>query len=241
MAVILGAMTTVTIDGESNGFQSISWNINRQPNRLWQLGSWNPWRTQVGTTLSINVTSYAEALDPIDLEPSTSCVDSTAVKRIVINADTCSPGGAINVDEDKMFLNSYSYSKGDPIGFGTESWSFQKWIESGVAGATFINIPDPTYVLQGRSEGTRNGDVGNGTTDMGVRFIGEGGPGGLAYADHVVVGQTGNVSAGFPGQGSADDIEQGLVNRVGGGLLESGGNTGQSSATIPHVPLYLGT
>jgi hypothetical protein len=135
-----------------------------------------------------------------------------------------------------MFLTSYSYSKGDPIGFGTESWSFQKWIESGVAGQSFVQIPEPTYVLQGRAEGSRTGDVGNETTDLGVRFIGEGGGGSLTYAEHVVTGQQGSVSAGFPGIGNADDIELGLVNRVGGGLLESGGDTGQSSANIPHTP-----
>ena len=89
MAVIIGGMTQVLVDAASDGFQSVSWNINRQPNRLWQLGSWDPWRTQVGTTLSISLTSYAGALCPIDLVPSTSCANSTAIKTIIINAETC--------------------------------------------------------------------------------------------------------------------------------------------------------
>jgi len=169
MAVIIGGMTTVQVDAASDGFQSVSWNINRQPNRLWQLGDWNPWKTQVGATLSISITSYAEALAAINLSPSTSCTNSTAIKTIVINAETCD-GSPVAINEANMYINSYSYSKGDPIGFGTESWSFQKWIESGVVGGTFIEIPEPTYVLQGRAEGSRQGTVGNGTTDLGVRF-----------------------------------------------------------------------
>lgn len=231
MAVIIGGMTQVLVDGASDGFQSISWNINRQPNRLWQLGSWDPWRTQVGTTLSISLTSYAGALAAIDLVPSTSCANSTAIKTIIINAETCD-GDPTAINEANMYINSYSYSKGDPIGFGTESWSFQKWLESGVSG-NFIQIPEPTYVLQGRAEGSRQGDIGNGTTDLGIRFV-------QPEYDHVVVGEQGSVSAGFPGVGNADDISLGLVDRIGGGLLEDGGKMGQSSATIPHQPLYIG-
>jgi hypothetical protein len=233
MAVIIGGLTTVLVDAVGDGFQSVSWNINRQPNRLWELGSWTPWKTQVGATLSISITSYAGALAAMDLIPSTDCEKSTARKTIIINAQTCD-GSPVVINEDYMYINSYSYSKGDPIGFGTESWSFQKWLESGVVGADFIQIPEPTYVLQGRAEGSRQGDIGNGNTDLGVQFLDE--PG----TWHVVEGQQGSVSAGFPGVGNADTIKLGLVDRIGGGKLEDGGKTGQSSATIPHSPLYIG-
>lgn len=232
MSVIIGGLTTVLVDAASDGMQSISWNINRQPNRLWELGSWTPWKTQVGATLSISITSYAGALAAIDLAPSTSCANSTAIKTIIINAETCD-GNPTAINEANMYINSYSYSKGDPTGFGTESWSFQKWIESGVAGADFIQIPEPTYVLQGRAEGSRQGDIGNGTTDLGVRFL-------SPESSHVVEGEQGSVSAGFPGIGNADTIKLGLIDRIGGGKLEDGGKTGQSSATIPHQPLYIG-
>jgi hypothetical protein len=238
MAVILGGMTTVIIDTQDSGFQSINWDINRQPNRLWQLGSWDPWRTQIGTVVTVSVTSYAEAISPVELIPSTSCEDSTAVKDIYINAEACSSSGVV-IDYSGMYLTSYGYNKQDPAGFGTESWSFQAWVGTTLSGL-FIPIPAPTYVLQGRAEGNRSGNIGNGTTDLGIRFLGEGGPGSIGYDEHVVIGERGSVSAGFPGIGEADETEIGLVNRVGGGLLESGGRTGQSQASIPHVPLYLG-
>ena len=231
MSIIIGGLTTVFVGAAADGFQSVSWNINRQPNRLWELGSWDPWKTQVGATMSINLTSYAGALDVVALAPSTSCTNSTAIKTIVINAETCD-GSPVSINESNMYINSYSYSKGDPTGFGTESWSFQKWIESGLVGGDFVQIPEPTYVLQGRAEGSRQGTVGNGTTDLGVNFL-------SPESSHVVEGEQGSVSAGFPGVGNADTIKLGLVDRIGGGMLESGGDTGQSSATIPHQPLYL--
>jgi len=231
MGVILGVMTTVSIDGDNTGFQSVNWNINRQPNRLWQLGSWAPWKTQVGTTVTISVTSYAGALAVQTLRASTSCEISPASKTIAISADSCDPATTVDVSYANMFLTSYSYSKGDAVGFGTESWSFQKWIESGVSG-DFLVMPEPTYILQGTTEGSKSGNV----TSLGLVFFSDGEVGG----SHIVEGQQGSVSAGFPGVGNADTIQLGLVKQVGGGSLEDGGRTGQSSATIPHQPLYVG-
>jgi hypothetical protein len=50
----------------------------------------------------------------------------------------------------------------------------------------------------------------------------------------------GSVSAGFPGIGNASDTIYGLVTQVGGGSLEDSGKTGESNASVPHNPLYLG-
>ena len=89
-----------------------------------------------------------------------------------------------------------------------------------------MNVLAPTYVIQGRAEGSRTGNV----TDLGVVF----------QADGQITGQQGSVSAGFPGLGNADDTVYGLVIQVGGGTLEDSGKTGEASASIPHSPLYLG-
>ncbi len=228
MAIIIGYITSVTIDGLSDGIQSVNWNINRQPNRLWELGSWDPYKTQVTATVTVSITTYAGVAGIETLTPSASCANSTAVKPITINATTCE-GDAVNVNytgADSMFITSYSYSKGDATGFGTESWSLQKWIDPNITGDEFLSIPVPTYVLQGRSEGSKQGDVSN----LGVVMTVEG----------KVTGEQGSVSAGFPGIGNANEIELGLITQVGGGTLQEGGKTGNSSATIPHHPIYLG-
>jgi hypothetical protein len=238
MSVIIGSVTTVLIDGVSDGYQSVNWNISRQPTRLWELGSWTPWKTQVGATVTVSLTTYAGALSAVLLPAVTSCVDSTIKKNVLINASTCGAGTTKTINYAGMYLTSYSYSKGDPTGFGTESWSFQKWIDSGVSG-DFITIPLPTLVLRGQTEGSRFGDVGNGSTDLGVRFIDDPGPA-PATNYHIVIGDQGSVSAGFPGLGNANITQLGLVDRIGGGKLQAGGEIGQSNATIPHTPIYLG-
>ncbi len=239
MSVIIGSATTVLIDGVGDGYQSVNWNINRQPNRLWELGSWTPWKTQVGATVTVSVTTYAGVLTSVSLPAVTSCVDSSATKNVLINASTCGNSTTKTINYAGMYLTSYSYSKGDPIGFGTESWSFQKWIDSGVGGNSFITVPVPTLVVRGQTEGSRVGDVGNGSTDLGLRFIADPGPA-PATNYHIVIGEQGSVSAGFPGLGNADTTQLGLVDLVGGGKLEAGGEIGQSSASVPHTPLYLG-
>lgn len=236
MSIILGSMTQVSVDGYIDGYQSINWSIDRQPNRLWQLGNWTPYKTQVSATISISLTAYAGRLIPVTLSPATSCANSTATKRIIFSASACGAGESVSMDEI-MYINSYSYGKEDPTGFGTESWSFQKWVNPSDYGTlpsqSFILIGVPTYVLQGISEGSRSGDVGNGTTDLGIRFL-------SPENTHVVTGQQGSVSAGSPGLGNADEISLGIVDRIGGALLEAGGRTGRSNATVPHTPLYLG-
>lgn len=237
MSVIIGGATHVIIDGNDSGFQSINWAIQVQPTRLWHLGTvymgggmWDPYRTQVSELQTVSVTTYAGAIDPVDLIPNIDCSDSTAQKDVFIYAAACGPAAAITLDWDAMFIMSYSYSKGDPIGLGMESWSFQKWVDANATGTEFLNVLAPTAVIQGITEGTRSGDVGNGDTDLGISF----------RPDGQVVGSQGSVTAGFPGIGNADTITYGLVDRIGGGMIEDTGGVGQSSASVPHQPLYLG-
>jgi hypothetical protein len=222
MGVILGTMTQVIIGGVSDGFQSINWNIGQQPNRLWQLGSWQPWNTQLSATVSLSVTAYAGALPTENLQAATSCEKSTAVRTVILNAAACGPGSVNETFED-MFITSYSYSKGDPVGYGTESWSFQAWIETDVSG--YINTPAPSTVLQGISEGSLSGD----DFERGLEF----------YPNTGITGRQGSVSAGVPGIGNAESVTLGVVSRIGGGELEALGLTGQSNASIPHQPLYI--
>jgi len=95
-------------------------------------------------------------------------------------------------------------------------------------------MPEPDYVLRGISEGTYNGTLT--AAEMGIT-------GGTVDAS----GETGSVSAGFPGIGQADDIYYiSGVTQVGGGVLgdtpgTGAGKYGNSSISIPHTPLWLGT
>lgn len=223
MAIIIGSLTTV---GGLDGVQSVQWAVQVQNNRLWQLGSWSPYRTQVTKVVTLSMTTYAGSYGSVSLSPSTSCADATT-HNLSISPGSCT-GGVTSPDTTGMFLTSYSYSKGDPIGFGQESWQFQKWVDAGVTGTDLISVGAPTYVIQGISEGQAAGDLTN--AQMGISFNSSG----------QTTGSQGSVSAGFPGIGNADTVTYGTVNSVGGGTLNATGKLGQSSASIPHQPLYLG-
>jgi len=216
MAVIIGALTTTGIDGAI----SANWSVQAQMNRLWELGSWTPYKTVVTKVESANITAYAGGGPSISLSPSTSCADSTATFVVTISPGAC--GGGVAGLTGSFFLMSYSYSKGDAIGLGQESYNGQRW-PGGGGGGGVESTDAPTYVLQGPTEGSRSGDV----ADKGITL------------SVTVEGTQGSVSAGFPGLGQADTIEYGMVSAVGGGTLKEDGKVGQSSASVPHQPIYV--
>jgi len=221
MAIIIGALTTTGVQGTI----SAQWGVQAQLNRLWQLGSWDPYRTVVTKVENVSFTTYAGSVGTKDLSPATSCADSTATIAVNISPATC--GAFIPGLSGNFYLTSYNYSKGDAIGIGQESWAGQRWPGGGTGGVNTEYTGAPTYVLQGPSEGSRSGDV----SDTGIVF-----DGGAAQVE----GSQGSVSAGFPGIGQADTTIYGIVNRVGGGTLKEDGKIGQGSASIPHQPLYIG-
>lgn len=235
MAVILGSMTSVTVDGNSDGYQSANWNRQVQNNRLWQIGQWVPYTTQVTITETVSLTTYAGALDQLVLDVTTSCSDSTAEKIVIIDPQSCSALTGLGISGN-FFVTSYSYSKGDPQGFGTETWSLQRWVDAtgetvGIPGSpqgdSLIGTAAPDYVLQGISEGTYSNE-GMSVADVGITAGVMGAP-----------STQGSVSAGFPGQGSATVVETTIPTAVGAGAINAPGGLGQSSVTIPHQPLYV--
>jgi hypothetical protein len=56
MAVIIGAGTTVV---GFTGVVSASWDLNPSIQRLWQLGSWDPYDTIKQAQQNVNLTVYA--------------------------------------------------------------------------------------------------------------------------------------------------------------------------------------
>lgn len=219
MAVIIGALTTVSIAGSI----SANWSVQAQINRLWELGSWTPYKTVVTKMESANITAYAGSGPSISLAPSTSCADSTATFSVTISPGACGAGGGGGLT-GSFFLMSYSYSKGDAVGLGQESYNGQRWPGGGGGGGVEA-IDAPTYVLQGPAEGNESGDVTNK---------------GVTLGSTTVEGTQGSVSAGFPGLGQADTIKYGIVSAVGGGTLKQDGKVGQGSANVPHQPIWVG-
>lgn len=223
MAVIIGAGTTVV---PFAGVVSVSWDFAPNLERLWELGSFDPYSERYQPTESISLTIYGGSNQTVPTAPpATSCADSPASLDISIFPATCVE--SVGTITGKYFLTSYSYNKGDTTSFGQESWSFQRWVEH-------ETMPAPDYVLLGISEGQYNGTLT--ASEMGLT--------GGTIAN--VQGQTGSVSAGFPGLGTADDITYLYrVSSVGSSVLgdsvtTGAGKYGTASVTIPHTPVWVG-
>jgi hypothetical protein len=227
MAIIIGATTQIT--GDVQGIVSAQWGISPQINRLWQLGSWDPYIQQATRVENVSVTCYAGGGPTINLSPASSCVDSTATLDITITPGSCvllsgDLGGTFTV-----YLSSFSYNKGDATGFGQQSYSGQYWPGGAGDGGGGDNVEftdAPTVVLQGRSEGTETADD---DLTTGVTFS----------TGWDIYGTEGNVSAGFPGAGTASTTRHGLINQISNGDLRNDGKVGQASVTIPHQALYF--
>lgn len=221
MAIIIGAGTQVT---GAVGVVSVSWDISPNLERLWELGEFDPYVTRTQVTKSINLTVYAGGMSPIDVSPpSTSCEINDSLINVTVIPAVCA--GSADGAEGPFFLNSYSYSKGDPTAYAQESYSGNDW----VATASF---PYPNYVLRGISEGQFAGTLSQ--TEMGVT-------GGTPDAD----GSSGSVSAGFPGIGQADTTYYlSNIASVGGGVLgdtvgTGAGKYGNASVSLQHTPLWI--
>jgi hypothetical protein len=228
MAIIIGANTQVT--GDVQGVISAQWGISPQINRLWQLGSWDPYFQLATRVSNVSLTIYAGGGPTISLQPATACVDSSAVLNVTITPGSCGAIPAGLGGNFTVYLSSYSYNKGDAVGFGQQSYSGQDWpggAGPGGGGANVEFTDAPSVVLQGRAEGNETTDVGLST---GVAFSG----------GWDVYGTQGSVSAGFPGVGQANEVRHGLIDQVSNGDLRNDGKTGQSSVNIPHQPLYFG-
>lgn len=219
MAIIIGSATTVNW----SGVISAQWGVNPQVNRLWQLGSWQPYRTHVTTVETVSLTVYAGAGPTIPLAAATSCVDSNAKINVNISPAGCTAGAVGTTGF--FFLSSYSYSKGDAIGLGQQSYSAQRWVTKGDSGNIIYSIA-PTRVIQGASEGNESKDTGLVT--------------GVTFANgYNVEGSQGSVSAGFPGVGSSNTVTYGIANQISNGSLKNDGKVGQAQVNIPHQPLYF--
>jgi hypothetical protein len=229
MVVIIGAGTTVTSDKISSGFVSVSFNLAPQVERLFQLGSFNAFDTNVTTQESASITNYGGASSTVALAPSTSCADSTAKMDITITPAPCS--GAVDpiirTGATALFITGFSYSK-DYQGYGQESWSLTgKPIIEGFTGSIAY--------IQGFAEGNRitGSDI---VSDDGLVLV-DSETGSTGQVD--ATGRNLSVSAGSPGLGNDDDQDFGRAIEVGGGVGKEDGKRGTSSASIPHQLIFF--
>lgn len=213
----------------SGGIVSVSFSLSPSVERLFQLGSFNAFDTNVTTQESASITNYGGASTPVALAPSTSCTDSTAKMDITITPAPCTGATTpiTRTGANALFITSYSYSK-DFQGYGQESWSLTG--KPQITGFTG-NIA----FIQGFAEGNRL-DGSDIVSNDGVVLVDSAtGTAGLVDA----TGRSISVSAGSPGLGNDDDQEFGRATQVGGAVGKEDGKRGNASANIPHQLIFF--
>jgi len=235
MAVIIGAGTTiVSAQFPNGGILSVNFGFSPNVQRLFVLGSFQPYDAIVQKTRTLTVNVYGRRQDGSggslahSLTPSVSCADADTVS-VTINPASCV--STLLPFTESYFVNSYSYQK-DAQGYGQESW--------GMTTKPII----PTYtgtiiMLRGIAEGTiGTGDGTMAALDMGV-VVDETASNDALGAQ--IEGQSGGVSAGSPGIGNFDISRFVVVTSVGNSLgLDStiDGKTGNASISVPLTPVF---
>jgi len=215
--VIIGAGTVVT---GFTGVVSVSWNINPNLQRLWELGSWTPYDTIKQATQEVNITVYAGGGPRIQIyPPSSDCTDSSAKFECTIIPASCS--STVEAPSGNFYLTSYSYSKSDVRGYGQQTYAGMQWISQ-------TGFSTPSVVLLGISEGQYSGDLT--PEQMGIQVL-----------SPEAEGFSGSVSAGFPGLGTADRAYFSIFTEVGtpGAILKLDGYIGNASVSVQHSPLWI--
>jgi len=206
---------------------SVSFSLSPSVERLFQLGSFVAFDTQIQTQESVSLSNFGGASTPLVLTQNTTCDDSTAKMDVTIVPAPCtgSTTPIVRTGANALFVTSYSYSK-DFQGFGQESWSLQGK----------PNIPGFTgnlAFIQGFSEGNRliGPDI---VSNDGIVLTGSDG---VSAFD--AQGRNISVSAGSPSLGQDDTQEFGRVTQVGGAVGQEDGKRGNSSASIPHQLIFF--
>jgi len=213
MAIVIGAATQVDFNGAC--VISANWGYNPNVQRLYCIGEWIPDDTRIfyRPTETLNLTIYAPG-PSYNTEPTTACDDANSISASISPA-TC--GGVTTPSlTGEWLVSSYSYTKDDAALPGQESWSLTRWKNLNATLPT--NSVEPTYVMRGITEGQATGNAG------------------ITFTGTTIETQTGSVSTG--GFGRTDELEVGVIVRVGGGS-SSAGDIGQGSASMPYTPLYI--
>ncbi len=210
-SIIIGFGTTVSFGGCAISAQ---WGYNPNSQRLYCLGSPDPEFNILKPTESLSITIYGDdgAGPAYDMALSISCADASTLSASVSPA---SCGGSVEGVSGSWFVNSYSYSKGDPQMPGQESWSMTRWVSG-------VGVTEPSYVLRMSAEGEASD-----ADKVGIVFN---------SSVPLTTGNTGSVSAG--GVGQADTKYYGAVLSVGGSSAGSG-DIESGSASANYTPLWV--
>ena len=203
---------------------SAQWSTNPNTQRMYCLGSSVPAIMVAKPTQTFSVTLYSEnggGIPEKSLGASIACTDVVDNVDAGLSVAICgSTAGSFSYSD--WCIQQYQYSKEEAQSVGQETWSLQRWMTQADVDNPLVNVLEPTYVIRGISEGQATVPY----NILGIVFD----------TDTIVNGSTGNVQGGQIGK--YYDNVSGVVTAVGG-VIATSGQTGNSSASVPLMPLWV--
>ena len=249
MAIIIGQSTVVRLSIASAGVVSIDWSSAANIERLYTLGAGAgtcgppEYATVRDSQTTVNFSIYGGESSTISTCASDAagvCADSPATVIVSITPGVCSDVNIQGLVDQKVFINSYSYSK-DRTGHGTEQWAGNAYILPGgnLVAHQYIK-PLPNFVILGVAEGTIDCEEGTVTTNLQDLV-------GAHFADDSIITVTykANVAAqGAISLGEHTFSHHGTFKNIGGSQfwdpIGSSGVKANASVTLTVQPVWTG-
>jgi hypothetical protein len=206
VGIIIGYTTKVSF-GSACAI-SANWGTSLNPQKLYCIGEWTPYKTIYKAQQTLSLTVYSPG-PSFDCSPSESCEAGRTISASVVPIGC---GGGTESITGTWFVTGYNYTK-EPGMPGQESWSLMKYLPK-----TSDNLGPPKYNLLGICEGNASGDTY-----------------GLEFKDSISAGSSGSVSAAAIGK--SEEQITGEVQSVGAGssVVEE---QGSGSCSMPWTPLW---
>lgn len=217
LSVIIGGSTLVNFGGAC--VVQAQWGFNPNQQDAFCLNEWEPDLTKTifkpENTASLSL--YASGPSYITAA-STACGTTTGLS-LTITPKVCGAGSASGCTGTDFYPTSYSYSKESKDVMAQESWSLVQYLGVGIGGIS--SLTKPTYVLKGIAKGQTSDQATTGITLLSV----------------ITTIKSGSVSAGA--MGKAEELEYGVVTKIGAGLSGAADPSATGSAQMPYIPLYV--
>lgn len=236
MTVIIGHGTTVTsTQFPDGGIVSVNVSLQKNLQRLYQLGSKDPYDNFINQSTNIQLVVYGKDSEgergtiALAVSPSTTCVDTTGI-AISVSFASCIVDEALS-SFNTYYLTGYSYQK-DNLGVGQETWSL----------TTKPTIPGYTgtiVMIRGLAEGAISVNPDSlGATEMGL-IIDSTASDDIITSDPIITNETGNVQGNSTGD---YDKQRAVIATSVGGSTSLGssvaGKSGSANINSPVTPVF---
>jgi hypothetical protein len=248
LAVIVGQSTVVQLSIASAGIISVDWSTSANVERLYTLGggqgSCGPpeYATVRDSQVTVNFSIYGGESSQISTCASDAqgvCADSPATVIVSIAPGVCGDASVEGLVDQKVFINSYSYSK-DRTTHGTEQWSGNAYKRpAGTLPQGQYVKALPNFVILGVAEGTI--ETENATVSSSIQDLV-----GAHYSNDSIITTTykANVAAAQISLGEHVFTHNGTFKNIGGSQFwDPNGTSGvkaSASVTLNLQPVYTG-